>query len=677
MATPTVDSSLQTTVTVALAGNPNVGKSTLFNSLTGLHQHVGNWIGKTVERKEGDHQLGNRKLKLVDLPGTYSLSALSPEELIAREFIAQENPDVVLNLVDASNLERNLYLTLQLLELTDRVVIALNMMDLADSKGLSIDIPALEKCLGIPVIPIVAERKQGQTDLLAALQGVLDGSYEVHPLRAELPESLQTAVSSVAALLDTSLLGGYDSQWYARKLLELDPAILALAKQHPGLQPALQLAAELRERPEFADIEANVIEAQYNLLSSVMQDVLTRRAAVEDLTDRIDRIVTHRLWGFPVLVAVFATMFYLTFSLGAGTPFNSWFSGLLELAGEWLRQTLLAMHATRSFADFMVDGVWAGFATVAGFFPIIAVYFTAFAILEDSGYLARAAFVVDRFMGAIGLHGRSFLPLLMGFGCNVPAIMATRILDNRADRLITIMVNPLMVCQARLIVLVFFAGTFFQGLGATLVMLSLYALSILLVLGISLLFKKTLFPGEPAPFIMELPPYHRPMLRNVGAHAWRATRGFLERAGGQITLMTGLIWLFIHFPAGSIEHSFAGMLGHALAPLGAPMGLDWRLMVSLLSGFLAKEGALASLAVLYGTGESGLGNAVSHAMTPLTAYSFMVVTLVYIPCFSTLVAIWKETLSWKWTAFAATYGLGLAFLLGTLVYQGGQVLGLR
>lgn len=675
MATSTARSNVG--VTVALAGNPNVGKSTLFNSLTGLHQHVGNWIGKTVERKEGAHRLGSRKLTLVDLPGTYSLSALSPEELIAREFIAQEVPDVVINLVDASNLERNLYLTMQLLELTDRVVVALNMMDLAESKGLSIDVPALEKRLGIPVIPLIAERKQGQTELLQALQRVLDDSYELHPLRAELPEALQSAVGNVAALLDSSLLGGYAPQWYARKLIEGDPAILALTKRQPGLMAALQLAGELSERPEFADIEADVIEAQYELLSGVMQDVLARKASFEDITDRIDRLVTHRVWGFPILTAVFATMFYLTFSLGAGTPFNSWFSGLLEQFGGWLRQAILAQHASQAFADFMVDGIWAGFATVAGFFPLIAVYFTAFAILEDSGYLARAAFVVDRFMGAIGLHGRSFLPLLMGFGCNVPAIMATRILDNRSDRLITILVNPLMICQARLIVLVFFAGTFFQGLGATLVMLSLYALSILLVLCISWTFKKTLFPGEPAPFIMELPPYHRPMLRNIVTHAWRATSGFLERAGGQITLMTGVIWLFTHLPVGSIEHSFAGMLGQALAPIGQPMGLDWRLMVSLLSGFLAKEGTLASLAVLYGTGESGLAGAVRHAMTPLTATSFMVVTLVYIPCFSTMVAIWRETLSWKWTAFSAGYGLMLAFVLGTVVYQGGHLLGLH
>lgn len=662
--------------TVALAGNPNVGKSTLFNALTGMHQHVGNWTGKTVERKEGDCLLGDRKLRLVDLPGTYSLSALSPEELIAREFVAQEGPDVVINLVDASSLERNLYLTLQLLELTDRVVIALNMMDLARRKGMEIDVAALERRLGVPVVPCVAERREGQAEVVAAVHRVLDGQYPLHPLRAELPEPIARAAAEIAARLAPEALDGYDPLWFARKLLEGDLAILERASAKPQLADAVALAADLRAKPEFQDIEAEIIEAQYALLADVMAETVTRHQTVaEDWTDKLDHVVTHRLWGFPILVAIFGFMFWVTFSLGVGTV-TEWLNALLSATGDLLRTSLTSLHAPAYLVDFTVDGLWAGFSTVAGFVPLIVVFFTAFAILEDSGYLARAAFVVDRFMGAIGLHGRSFLPLLMGFGCNVPAVMATRIMENRADRLLTIMVNPLMVCQARLVVFVFFAGTFFKGLQATLVMLSLYAMSVTLVLLISLLFKKTLFPGEPAPFIMELPPYHLPIARNVASHAWRTTKSFLQRAGGLITVMTGCIWLFTHLPPGPVEQSVAGVIGHWLEPLGVPLGLDWRLLVSLLGGFLAKEGALASLAVIYGVGEDGLAGVLQHALSPLVAYTFMVVSLVYIPCFSTIVAIWRETFSVKWTAFASVYGLVLAFVLGTTVFQVGRLLGL-
>lgn len=667
----------RTVAAVALAGNPNVGKSTLFNALTGLHQHVGNWIGKTVERKEGDCSLGDRKLRIIDLPGTYSLSALSPEELIAREFIAEERPDVVVNLVDAANLERNLYLTLQLLELTDRVVVALNMMDIAERRGIVIDVAALEARLGVPVVPLVAERKEGQREVLVAVARVLDGNYATRPLRACLPDAITEAVQQVASALPSGGLTGYDAAWYARKLLEGDPAIVEQASARAEFGAALALASDLRRHSALEDIEAEVIEAQYALLGEVMAAVTAQRPdAAVDWTDRLDRLVTHRFFGFPILIAVFGLMFWATFSMGAGTAFNDWFSRQLDTVGTVLRHLLLAAHVPGYGVDFAIDGLWAGFSTVAGFFPLIAVFFTAFATLEDSGYLARAAFVVDRFMGAIGLHGRSFLPLLMGFGCNVPAVMATRIIEHRSDRLLTILINPLMVCQARLVLFVFFAGTFFSGWRATVVMLSLYALSLALVLGISLVFKQTLFPGEPAPFIMELPPYHRPIVRNVLSHAWRATKGFLQRAGGLITIMTGVIWLFTHLPPGPVEHSVAGMVGHALAPIGRPMGLDWRLLVSLLGGFLAKEGAIATLAVLFGVGEEGLGGALRHSLTPLMAYSFMVVSLVYIPCFSTIVAIWRETFSWRWTTFATAYGLVLAFLLGTAVFQVGHLIGL-
>ncbi|MNX89373.1 Ferrous iron transport protein B [compost metagenome] len=576
--------------------------------------------------------------------------------------------------MDAANLERNLYLTLQLLELTDKVVVVLNMMDIAEAKGITIDVQALEARLGVPVVPMVAERRTGNDETIQAVRRMLDGEEPTRPLRAALPSAVTEAVAQVASELDAQAIGGFDPQWFARKLLEGDAAIGELAASRPSLASAVSRAAQLRRTPALEDLEAEVIGAQYALLAEIMAEVTTRRPDAEDWTDRIDRVVTHRLWGLPLMVLVFGLMFFITFSLA--TPINDWFAGLLDQGGGLIRGALEKLGAPSVAGDFAVDGLWAGFATVAGFFPVIAIFFTLFALLEDSGYLARAAFVVDRFMGSFGLHGRSFLPLLMGFGCNVPAVMAARIVDNRADRLLTILVNPLMLCQARLVLFVFFVGTFFTGLQATLAMLSLYAISVGLVLLISLAFKKTMFPGEPSPFIMELPPYHRPIARNVLRQAWRSAGGFLRRAAGQITLMTGVIWIFTHVPAGSIEQSFAGMLGHVLAPIGVPMGFDWRLLVSLVGGFLAKEGALASLAVIYGVGEDGLGGVLRQSLSPLAAYSFMVVSLVYIPCYSTIVAIWRETLSVKWTAFSATYGLVLAFVLGTLIYQVGRLLGL-
>ena len=663
------------TATVALAGNPNVGKSTLFNALTGLHQHVGNWSGKTVERKDGTCRAGDLTLRLVDLPGTYSLSALSPEELIAREFIALERPDVVISVVDASNLERNLYLTLQLLELTDRVIVALNMIDLAERKGLIIDVPQLERRLGVPVVPLVAEHREGSAEVVEAIRRVLRSDKRAAPPRAGLPVVLAEAVGRIASMLPERP-AGFDRDWFARKLLEGDGAILEVAGRTPTLGAADQLARELRADPQLADAEAEVISAQYELLSTLLTGVVRKGTGKLDWSDALDRVVTHRYWGYPILFGVFALMFWATFSLGAGTPLSIALTRILDQVGGGLRWALVRVGAPALLVNFVVAGLWAGFETVVGFFPLIAVFFTCFALLEDSGYLARAAFMVDRFMSAIGLHGRSFLPLVMGFGCNVPAVMAARGIDNPGDRLLTILVNPLMLCQARLVVFVFFAATFFSGWRAAAVMLSLYGLSAVLVVLMSALFKRTLFQSEPTPFLLELPPYHLPVWRNVATHAWRSTRMFIRRAGGQITVMTGAVWLFTHLPLGPVDHSFAGRLGHLVAPLGLTMGLSWRLLVSLVAGVLAKEGVLASLAVLYGVGPHGLAGALRHAVSPLAAYTFMVVSLVYIPCFSTLVVIRRETMSWRWTAFAALYGLILAFVLGTGIFQVGRLLGL-
>ncbi len=658
------------TLTVALAGNPNVGKSTVFNTLTGLNQHVGNWAGKTVERTEGTVRRPGLEFRLVDLPGTYSLTALSPEELIAREYILEMRPDVVVHVVDASNLERNLYLTLQLAELTDRLVVALNMLDLAERRGMRIDLAALERELGVPVVPMVAERREGHEALLAAIEAIASGIRTSQPLRVTPTPEVASSVAAIADLLPADPGDEKTRAWWARKLLEQDAAALDRSLREPTWQPAHEKARQERTSRQLEDLEAEGVGAAYALLSGLMERVVERGPSRSlDWTDRLDRVVTGRWTGIPFLGLVFGGMFWLTFMLAK--PLTEWLNGLLESIGGFLTRGLPA----GPLSEFLLDGPWAGFSTVAGFFPTILIFFTLFAILEDSGYLARAAFVMDRVMGAMGLHGRSFLPLLMGFGCNVPAIMATRTIENRGDRLLTILVNPLMLCQARLVLFVFLAGTFFPGSRGAIALLSLYGLSAMLVIAVSMVLKRLLFRGETSSFILELPPYHRPIPRNVLTHAWRSARGFLLRAGTQITLMTAVLFVFTHWPGPGIEKSLAGQVGQVLTPLGATMGLDWRLMVSLFGGFLAKEGALASLAVIYGVGEDGLAAALQHAVGGWSAFVYMVVSLVYVPCFSTLMAIHRETLSWRWTLLASVYGLGLAWGLGAGLWHFGRAMG--
>lgn len=663
-------------ILVALAGNPNVGKSTLFNLLTGLRQHVGNWPGKTVERREGLCKHEGRTLRIIDLPGTYSLTAYSEEELIARDFIVKDRPDVVIDVVDASNLERNLYLTLQLLELTDRVVVALNMMDVAASEGVEIDVRRLSEILGVPVVPIVADKGLGVDKLLRAAVAVAEGEIRTRPYKTDFGTHIERQIGE----LETLLAGEgesleYPRRWFAVKLLENDPVVVAAAKRLGVGMELLRRLEELRSAEIHHNFEIELVDKRYEQISRIVKEVLRRRKTTlgQELTDRIDRIVTHRIWGLPILFGIYGFVFWATFFLSRPLV------DALEVFFTWLGALLVAKNAPA----WLVDGVVGGVGTVLTFLPVIAIFFLLYAILEDWGYMARAAFVMDKFMHTVGLHGRAFLCLLCGFGCNVPAIMAARTLADSREKLITVLINPLVPCSVRLGVLAFITSVFFSGVLATAVMLSLVALSLLLVAASALLFRRILLRGEHLPFIMEMPPYRTPTVRNVLLYAWERIKAFVVRAGTLIVVVSVLMWwLMSTGPGGGffgvggnipLEESYAARLGMFFEPLGRLCGFDWRIVVALMFGFLAKELSVATLGVLYGGGEEALRAVLPTVWSPLLAYTFLAVHMIYVPCVATVATMRKETNSWRWTLFGVTYSLVLAFLVGLLIYNAGRL----
>jgi len=669
MVTATGPSTALKTIRVALAGNPNVGKSTIFNILTGLHQHVGNWPGKTVERKQGTCRLDDYAFEVVDLPGTYSLTAHSAEEVVARDYIVSERPDVVVVIVDACNIERNFYLVAQALELTDRVVVALNMMDLAGVKGYRIFPEKLQAALGVPVVPMVARRAEGCGDLLRVIAEVGSGQRAVSPR----PINYRRAEPTLAALREVlagRALAGYPPSWVALKMLEGDEEIERLEEQ--------ELDAATRERThqilrQHEHGPALVADARYAWIEEVLSAGMERPArSVITFTDRVDHIVTHRFLGLPILLGIFVGLFWLTFNVT--TPISGWLDAGFARLGAWVAQ----VAGPGWLIGLLANGIIPGVGGVLTFVPIILMFFLFLGVLEDSGYMARAAFVMDRIMHAMGLHGRAFLSLLVGYGCNVPGIMATRLLETERDRLLAILVNPLIPCTARIGVATFFVGAFFAPALRTPVMASLYALSLAMVILAGFLLRRTVLPGEESPFMMELPLYRLPSLRNLVTYTGWRLLAFLKKAGTVILGASVAIWLLSSFPAGAdLPQTYLGRLGFWLEPAGRLLGLDWRTSVALVTGFAAKETSLATLGVLYhGEGQS-LVHALRHSMTPLAALVFVVVQLFYIPCLATVAVMRSETGSWKWTALGVIYPLVLAGGLGLLVFHLGHALGFR
>lgn len=655
---------LATRIHVALAGQPNVGKSTVFNLLTGLNQHVGNWPGKTVEQKVGVHQQGAITLDLVDLPGTYSLTANSPEELIAREYLLTARPDVIVAIVDAAILERSLYLVAELMHLGLPLVVGLNMIDVATQNGLHIDTHLLSAALGVPVIDLIAAKNFGVDRLVDEVIRAANDPIKL-PTPPVLRPELETAIAQVEERIVPAWPEAYPLNWVAVKMLEGDAAI---AQQlHDRMLPADWTALDTVLHTH-TDAALAIAGARYEWIAQAVRTAVMRsQSGSMTLTARLDRIATHPLWGLGVLAASLALLFGVTYAISS--PIQAWLESTV-IDGLSGAATALLTSAPAWLRGLIVDGVIGGTGTVLTFAPILLVFFAGMALLEDVGYMARAAYLMDSFMRLMGLHGKSFLPLFLGFGCNVPSVMGTRVIESHKARLLSIVLAPLVPCTARMTVVVFMASAFF-GRAAPLVAFGLVMLNLLVLSVVGVLLSRTLLKDGQSAFIMELPLYHRPQLRSVALIVWRRTIGFVQHAGTAILIMSIIVWALAYFPNGIVETSWLGSIGRSLMPLGALMGLSWQLLIALLASFVAKENSIAILGVLFGTANSQvqLASVLSTAITPLAALSFLIVQLLFIPCASTVATIRKETQSWKWTLFSVGLLAVVSFGMGIGVYQ--------
>ena len=671
---------------IALSGNPNSGKTTIFNNLTGARQHVGNWPGVTVEKKEGTTKVDGVEMKVVDLPGTYSLTAYSLEEVIVRDFITGEKPDAVIDIVDASNLERNLYLATQLIELGAPLIIALNMIDVAEARDIRINIELLSELLGVPVVPTIGVRNIGMDELKRKALRAAQGEEKPHGKKINYGKEIEEEVEKLEKEIESDrrvsseLVGKYGPRWLAVKILEEDQKVIEDIERISG--PDSPLFKKLRESMRHLssiyseDVETIVIDARYGFIAGVVREAVDRRF-VEPVTlsDRIDNILANRILGFPIFALFMWLVFFLTFFVGK-YPMN-WIDKLMSILGNTIT-THLAHPAWLS--SLLADGVIGGVGSVLVFLPQIFMLFLFISILEDTGYMARAAFIMDRIMHWLGLHGKSFIPMVMGFGCNVPAIMATRTLESKKDRMITILINPLMSCSARLPVYALFTAAFFAGHQGT-VTFSLYILGIILAVLMAKLFRKFLFRGEGEPFVMELPPYRLPTLKGTFIHMWERGSLFLRKAGTIILAGSAIMWFLSYMPTGAkygSAQSIAGKIGRFISPVLKPLGFDWRAALALLFGFVAKEIVVGAYGTILGVGENkeAISKALQKSFTPLSAYAFMAFVLLYTPCLATVAVIRKETGSRGWTLFAVGYSLALAWIVAFTIYRVGLIFGL-
>ena len=718
------------TVTVAVAGNPNSGKSTLINAIAGTRLHVGNWPGVTVEKKEALFEYEGKLIKLVDLPGTYSLSPYTQEEIITRDYLVHEMPDVIIDVVDATNLERNLYLTVQLLELDIPVIMALNIYDEAEKKGYKINSNTMEAMLGVRIVPTIATRKAGLHDLLKAVVKLVDDPASQHPKKLNYGEDIESAVSAVEKQIKNgypSLAEKYPLRWLAFKFMEEDEHVQRELKISGEVLLIKDAVSHLKKAHE-EDMESIMADARYAQAAGLTREVLKRPELRKmDLTEKIDRIALNRFFGIPLFLAAMWFMFKLTFD--ASKPFGDWMNAMtFGPFKRWAEALVGFIHAPAWMSSLVTDGVIAGVGSVLVFVPVIFAMMFFITFLEGSGYMARAAFVMDRAMHSIGLHGKSFIPMLLGFGCNVPAIYATRTLENQRDKALTALLIPLMSCGARLPVYVVFISAFFPAHAGT-VLWSLYVMGIALAIVMGLIFKRTLFKGEAPMFIMELPPYRLPSFKSLMIHTWEKGKHFLIKAGTYILAVSILVWFLLNLPWGveSKKDSYLGQVGQVAAPVLKPLGFgNWEAASSLMAGVIAKEIVVGTMGEIYvkkaeeeqnavkpaftddileiGTSfatalknsaenvfstfgisslsakedekRSGLKSVLRTTFTPLSAYAFIVFVLLYMPCVVVAIAMRQEFGTWKWFGISFAYQMALAWLMAFVIYQGGTLLGI-
>ena len=672
------------TMKVALAGNPNCGKTTLFNALTGSNQYVGNWPGVTVEKKEGTAHLGDRAITVVDLPGIYSLSPYSMEEIVARDFIIGEGPDAVIDIVDATNLERNLYLTVQLLELERPLVLALNFMDEVKARGDQIDVERLSKELGVPVVPITAKTGEGLDELLqvAHRQMHLGVTYEPDDLYDDFTHDIHHRMGEL--IHDYAYAANLPAHWASIKLLEGDGIVAKALNLPADVQNKLDaIIAEYEASSALGDRETLVADSRYRYIERVVRASVVKGKGSEGptLTEKIDRIVTGKYTALPLFLCAMLVMFVITFG-----PFGSWLqdgvSALIDLFSGRLEGALSAAGAPDVLISLACDGIISGVGGVLSFLPQIALLFFFLSFLEDSGYMSRAAFIMDRLLRRFGLSGKAFIPMLMGFGCSVPAIMGARTMENEKDRRMTIMLVPFMSCSARLPVYGLMSAAFFPKYSG-LVVFSLYVIGILFAIVSGLILKKTMFQGEPAAFLLELPPYRLPTFKNCAMHVWEKVRGFLVKAGTLILSMSVVLWFLQSFGwtgggfamVEDASRSLLGALGTAISPVFSPLGFGtWQAAVALLTGLVAKEMVVSSMSLFYHISATAGGAAIAAALsgtfaTPAAAYAFLVFVLLYVPCVAAVSTIYREMNSLKWTLASIAWQLCAAYLGSFLAYQ--------
>ena len=713
------------TINVALVGNPNCGKTSLFNIASGAHEHVGNYSGVTVDAKEGFFDFQGYHFRIVDLPGTYSLSAYTPEELYVRKHIIEETPDVIINVADSSNLERNFYLTTQLIDMNVRMVIALNMYDELESSGNKLDYIKLSQLIGVPMIPTVCRRGEGIDQLFHVIIGIYEGGdflSQKGEIRSEILEDLrdwhktyvpdhefgshkeeedarprgymrhihinhgpelERSIKKIKKAISQNedIRHKYSTRFLSIKLLENDKEIENFISTLPNGKEiiAIRNKETLRIRKVMnEDSEQAITDAKYGFITGALKETFTDNHLEKEQTTRvIDSIVTHRIWGYPIFFLFLYIMFEGTFVLG-DYPMQG-IEWLVDQLGNLIRNNM----AEGPLKDLLIDGIIGGVGGVIVFLPNILILYFFISILEDSGYMARAAFIMDKIMHRMGLHGKSFIPLIMGFGCNVPAIMATRTIEDRKSRLITMLVNPLMSCSARLPIYLVMIGAFFPNC-ASFMLLCIYTAGILLAVIMARIFSKFLVKGEDSPFVMELPPYRMPTSKSIMRHTWEKGAQYLKKMGGIIMIASIIIWFLGYYPqhdayesvAEQQENSYIGQIGKAIEPVIKPLGFDWKLGIGLISGVGAKELVVSTLGVLY-TNEGDVENVnLSNRIpiTPLVALAYMLFVLIYFPCIATFAAIKQESGSWKWAIFTAGYTTGLAWLVAFTVFQIGSLI---